>query len=460
MAKRRAKVGKQTGSIVGFDNTDAEGNDVVNMTVNLNNIYVHPLSNSRKADSLAYSDDKINALAKQIKATDGLLNPILISAIHPAEETDYKDYVLVAGYRRIMALQKLAEDSDDPDWVQKIPARLVKATNHVAYYITQGIENMRENLTTLETAELIQNIIEESNGTMTQKTVAESFGIGQSTVSKYLSLLELPDPIQDLINKGQLSFSNACLLTSDDFEIDESNLSKVAKLGTKYTHEVFKDMLKKNYGKEKEDEDSSSSTSAKKGSKMVGKNTIQKVYVPYLKSKISELTEDEEKELEKAFTAADIQKARLDLINAMFEEGSEFAKEIKPYEEEMKRKEESEKKKESAKKSFERFINNQAKKVKKLIDMPVDDEGNRPYPNVTKAVLKVQQDLKALKESEIEKLGFRFDVEKLDDYTKMILKKYKDNRAAAKKRAAEAKKKKEEKKREEEKNKEEGNKES
>lgn len=441
--KGKVKLGRGEVSPI-FDDYDDSESVHATVYVKLTDVFVHPRNNARDLESYNYSEESIGKLAKQIDETGSLLVPIIISEISPCEDTDYKQYVLVSGFRRIMALETLADETEDPKWITRIPARVANIETHAAYYIVQGIENTREDLSATETGRLMERIIEESGGTMNQSDVADAFGVSASTVSKYLKILELSNPIQSMLEKEELSFSNACILMSDEFEIDESNLLKVAKLGTRYTATVYRELLTKNYGKkDKLDEATTTTTTAKAVKKMVGKGEIQKVYIPFLKGVISELSEKDD--LKVKYTIADLQKVRLDLISAMFSEESEFAKEIEPFKAELKKTEDDEKSKDSAKKSADKFIKTQAKNLKKYLDLPLDDEGNRPYPSIAQAMLKVQKDLKALSKTAIEKLGFKFDPEKLDVYTKLTLGQYSENRKASKKRAAEAKVKKDKK---------------
>jgi ParB family chromosome partitioning protein len=128
-----------------------------------------------------FDDEKIDELCQTIR-THGLIQPIVVRVRN-------NQYELIAGERRLRASKKLG--------MERIPA-IVKEFNDTQTASIALIENLqREGLTAIEEAMAYQKLIDLHN--LTQESLAQRLGKGQSTIANKLRLLHLPQPVQDAL---------------------------------------------------------------------------------------------------------------------------------------------------------------------------------------------------------------------------------------------------------------------
>jgi len=411
--------------------------------VKLSSIYIDKESNSRDVNSDKYGADSIANLAAQIRTTNGLLHPIVIAPLDSSnEETEFKDFILVAGYRRSLALQKLAHDDGNPAWVNRIPARVTEISDHATFAIVQAIENVgRADLSALEICDMISNILTESRGKLSQTQLAQLIGLSQGAVSRYLSLKKLPDEIKKMLASGAIGFTNAAMLCSGEYNIEDANLIRLAKIGSKFTTAAFKELLDSRYKKQSGDAKPDKKNPA---GKYVKPTVIEKIYIPFLKEKIASLAE---KELKPQYTEADILAARFDMIQAFQGVKSAFSEEVEPYRQKIQEVIDAEKRTEKQKKGYVKFIATLVKRVRDLMKLP-PVEGARPFPTIASALVKIGGELASMKQADIDKLDIKIDIaNSLKDILDTVKDEYlKQDRELIKKReAAKAKKLQEEK---------------
>ena len=135
--------------------------------------------------------DALEALASSIRQ-QGVVQPIVV------RKTD-EHYELIAGERRWRAAQQAG--------LQDIPA-VIKSVNDQEAAAIAIIENLqREDLNPLEEAQAFANLIDKFG--LTHQEVGEVVSRSRSAVSNSLRLLELPDPVKDMLNHGDLEMGHA-----------------------------------------------------------------------------------------------------------------------------------------------------------------------------------------------------------------------------------------------------------
>jgi ParB family transcriptional regulator, chromosome partitioning protein len=128
----------------------------------------------------------------------GVIEPIIV---RPAANGRYQ---VVAGERRV----KAAYMADKV----KIPAVVRQMSDEQAMEMTI-VENLqREDLSILDQARAYQRLAQEFG--LTQESVATYMGKSRSTIANFLRLLTLPDEVQKLVEKGDLTFGHAKVLMS------------------------------------------------------------------------------------------------------------------------------------------------------------------------------------------------------------------------------------------------------
>jgi ParB family transcriptional regulator, chromosome partitioning protein len=154
---------------------------------------------------LKFNPESIEELARSIKET-GVIQPIVVV---PEGES----YKIIVGERRWRAAQKAG--------LKKIPA-LVRSIPEEKQLEVSLVENLhREALNPLEVAFVFQRMIDELG--FTQEEVADRVGKDRSSVTNYLRLLSLPQPVQEYLSEDKLSMGHAralAALESADAQVD------------------------------------------------------------------------------------------------------------------------------------------------------------------------------------------------------------------------------------------------
>lgn len=175
-----------------------------------------------------FVDDRIDELCQTIRL-HGVIQPIVVRKIA-------KGYELIAGERRLRACKKLE--------MVTIPA-IVRDMNDSQAASAALIENLqREGLTAIEEAHAYQKLIELHS--LTQESLAQRLGKGQSTVANKLRLLQLPPVVQQELLKRTISERHARALLSlkeESLQIQVINEILQRELNVKQTEERVKRLV-------------------------------------------------------------------------------------------------------------------------------------------------------------------------------------------------------------------------
>jgi ParB family chromosome partitioning protein len=157
-----------------------------------------------------FDDEKIDELCQTIR-THGLIQPIVVRLRN-------NRYELIAGERRLRASKKLG--------MERIPA-IIKDFNDTQTASIALIENLqREGLTAIEEAIAYQKLIDLHN--LTQESLAQRLGKGQSTIANKLRLLHLPQEVQDALMRRQVTERHArALIPLKDADMQRRVLQEI-----------------------------------------------------------------------------------------------------------------------------------------------------------------------------------------------------------------------------------------
>jgi ParB family chromosome partitioning protein len=123
----------------------------------------------------------------------GVIQPITI------RRTD-RGYQLISGERRVRAAREAG--------LTRVPAYIIRVKDNEEMLELALIENLqREDLNPIEVATSYRRLMEECG--LTQELVSQKVGKDRSTVTNFLRLLKLPEPIQEALRKGDLSGGHA-----------------------------------------------------------------------------------------------------------------------------------------------------------------------------------------------------------------------------------------------------------
>jgi ParB family chromosome partitioning protein len=134
----------------------------------------------------------LDELAASIRA-QGLMQPILV---RPVAQDRYE---IIAGERRWRAAQ-LAGLTEVPTLIRDIPDE-----NALAMALIENIQ--RENLNPLEEALGLQRLVDEFS--LTHQQAADAVGRSRPAASNLLRLLQLAQPVQDMLMAGEIDMGHA-----------------------------------------------------------------------------------------------------------------------------------------------------------------------------------------------------------------------------------------------------------
>lgn len=191
-------------------------------------ISIHDIVPNRFQPRTIFDEGRISELAQTIR-THGVIQPIVV------REREGK-FEIIAGERRWRAVTTLG-------W-ETIPA-IVKEYNDTQTASIALIENLqREGLTAIEEAVAYEKLIQLHG--LTQESLAQRLGKGQSTIANKLRLLQLPQLIQQAILQREITERHArALLPIKDKQIQEKLLNEIIKkkLNVKQTEERVKELI-------------------------------------------------------------------------------------------------------------------------------------------------------------------------------------------------------------------------
>ena len=174
--------------------------------------------------------EKLNELAESIKV-QGVISPIIVRAIANGR------YEIIAGERRYRA-SKIAGRKTIPAII-----RTVDDKNALAMAL---IENMqREDLNAMEEALGVKRLIEEFG--FTHEAAADAIGRSRSGTTNLLRLLNLTEPVQQMLIKGQIDMGHAraLLALSGADQIQAANEVVVRQLSVREAEKLVQEFTAK-----------------------------------------------------------------------------------------------------------------------------------------------------------------------------------------------------------------------
>jgi ParB family transcriptional regulator, chromosome partitioning protein len=207
---RKKALGKGLGALIADRSALARGT-AAEGEGHLREVQLDDITVNRRQPRRAFSTDELQELAASIKAL-GVVQPVVVRPLQPAAGGDVSAaagpaprqtpghagqprFELIAGERRLRAA-KLAG-------LERIPA-LVRPADEIASLEIALAENVaREDLNSIEEAQAYAALVDEFG--LTHERVAELVGRSRVAVTNLLRLLELPDEVQGMIERGELS---------------------------------------------------------------------------------------------------------------------------------------------------------------------------------------------------------------------------------------------------------------
>lgn len=205
--------------------------------INVSNLSVSKL-NVRKDLNEEENETDINDLAENIKI-NGLINPLTVRLI-PTEDAQHPQYEVIAGQRRLLAIQKIN--------LKSIPCNVLDITEQKAKEISL-IENLHRNqLKTSDKVKAYTELYKMYNEDIYK--VISIINVSKVTFLKYLKIYELPKDIILLLDgekNNRISLDTAVKLTSLSEDINKKEVVECIKdLPSKQAIEIIEEVKKDN----------------------------------------------------------------------------------------------------------------------------------------------------------------------------------------------------------------------
>jgi ParB family chromosome partitioning protein len=173
---------------------DGVSNEII-ASISLDRIQQNPYQPRAEFEPVALDELKRSIQEK------GIIQPVTVRRLGDA-------YQLISGERRVRAAREAG--------LKQIPAYIIRVRSNEEMLELALIENLqREHLNPIEIAISYKRLIDECR--YTQEEVSQKIGKDRTTITNFLRLLRLPEPIQTAVRKGDLSSGHArALLAIDD----------------------------------------------------------------------------------------------------------------------------------------------------------------------------------------------------------------------------------------------------
>jgi len=199
---KRTNLGRGLAALLGDEDEDAEDYASLDKVRATRTVPVEQLRANRFQPRRLFDEEGLQALADSIRS-QGLLQPILVRR----RDDDPNSYEIIAGERRWRAAQQAQ--------LHEVPVLVRDMADSEALEIAIVENVQRRDLTPLEESEGYQRLIDEFQHT--QEDLARVVGKSRSHIANMLRLLQLPDPVKQLVQAGEISAGHArALLNAAD----------------------------------------------------------------------------------------------------------------------------------------------------------------------------------------------------------------------------------------------------
>lgn len=172
---------------------DGVSNDII-ASIALDRIQQNPYQPRAEFEPVALDELKRSIQEK------GIIQPVTVRRLGDG-------YQLISGERRVRAAREAG--------LKQIPAYIIRVRSNEEMLELALIENLqREHLNPIEIAISYKRLIDECR--YTQEEVSQKIGKDRTTITNFLRLLKLPEPIQNAVRKGEISSGHARAIVAID----------------------------------------------------------------------------------------------------------------------------------------------------------------------------------------------------------------------------------------------------
>ena len=204
---------------------EAVGNEETPQTIDATTMALDELETSPFQPRKVLNAEQLSGLAASIRE-HGIIQPILVRRVGARNQ-------IVAGERRWRAAQLAG--------IERIPVRYLDLSDAQAMELAL-VENLqREDLSTIEIALGIQELVNRLE--LTHEEVAQKIGLSRTAVTNKLRLLQLPEPVIEMLESEKITEGHAralLSLPSVDKIIEYANLVVQKNLNVRQLEELVR----------------------------------------------------------------------------------------------------------------------------------------------------------------------------------------------------------------------------
>jgi ParB family chromosome partitioning protein len=154
--------------------------------------------------NFSFGNDSSDDLIKEHLTKFELLQPVVVRF-----DNHVKRYKLLVGRRRFLALHSKGE--------KEIPAVVTKLKGAEAEAASLFENLIRKDLAPLEKAKMVKKLVESTKSGITG--TSKKYGLPKSTISEWLSILTLPDQLQEKIENREITLYEGIKIARQPSEI-------------------------------------------------------------------------------------------------------------------------------------------------------------------------------------------------------------------------------------------------
>ena len=179
----------------------------------LGEIPVAEITVSSRQPRRVFGEEELAELAESIRHL-GVVQPVVV---RPLEGEEGPHYELIAGERRLRAARMAG--------VTAIPAVVRQADDVVSLQIALAENVARQDLNGIEEAHAFAALADEFG--LTHERIGELVGKSRVAVTNTLRLLELPDDVQEMVERGEISEGHARALLGLEAQDERRRLARL-----------------------------------------------------------------------------------------------------------------------------------------------------------------------------------------------------------------------------------------
>jgi ParB family chromosome partitioning protein len=175
----------------------------IDLTTGITTLRIETIIPNHYQPRRTFNPQKLQELAASF-IENGIIQPIIVT------KKDHTEYELIAGERRLEAA-KLANFKEVP-----VIVRSVSPKEQLQFAVIENVQ--REDLNPIDEARAYSRLHDEFS--LTQEQIAKLVGKDRATISNFIRLLKLPETVQEMVVKEELSsgHARAILQVQEDYQ--------------------------------------------------------------------------------------------------------------------------------------------------------------------------------------------------------------------------------------------------